>query len=96
MHAINSQLLSFFTFFHRNAIYAQRRVEGTFLHPDEPIGVQDKRYNTIPMETVAHADVKHSSAGIRGNISGHEEYALQAQQRRDELLAKYANAAAQE
>jgi hypothetical protein len=64
-----------------------------FVLKETPIGIQDTSYDNFPITNTPHADVKHSAtAGTRSSMSGAEEYAQQAIQRRDELLAKYANA----
>ena len=69
-----------------------------FVLKETPIGIQDASYDNFPMAAIAHADVKHNaSSGSRSSMAGAEEYAQQAIQRRDELLAKYAaNAKAEE
>ena len=53
-------------------------------------------YMGVPMQAAAHSDVKASAGGMRSSMDGAVEFAEDAKARRDELLAKYAAAAASE
>jgi len=56
----------------------------TVFHP-----LTEFRISERPMYGVAHADVKHTDAGTRSTFMAAKASAIEAQKRRDELLAKY-------
>ena len=75
-----------------NSIYAQRSVERFFITPDPSVAnKKDMVYTAQPMVATAHADVQGTLGGLRSSYDGAAAFAAQAKERRDELLAKYAN-----
>lgn len=51
--------------------------------------MQEPRVVDRPMYGVAHADVKYSDSGTRSTFLAAKATAVEAKERRDELLAKY-------
>ena len=80
--------------YHSNSIYAQRTVERLFVTPDASVNrIDHTTYSAEPMTAVAHSDVKATAAGARSSYDAAVAMAVEAQIRRDELLAKYSAAA---
>ena len=73
-----------------NSIYAQRTVERFFITPDARIAKTTDPYLGQPMSAAAHSDVMATPGGVRSSYDGALQYAAEARERRDELLAKYA------
>lgn len=70
------------------AIYAEKVAGGT---PITPSLLRPSNAKEMPMHAMAHADMKSSTAGVRGSYNAAQMYAEEAKAHRDTLLAKYSS-----